>query len=116
MSEASPQPTVQATIMSTALETSHVLKSSGGCLVSLTVTNTKASAQWILIMDAATLPADGAVTLIYPPIPISAASLVMLEFPVPLPATKGIVVSNSSTGTFTKTIGSADCVFFAQVN
>lgn len=103
-------------VVSTALETSHVLKASPGQLVQLSVFNSKASAQFILVMNSTTVPADGAVTLLYPPIPIAAATLLVLDLPAPLVASVGISVSNSSTGTFTKTIGSADCAFYAQIN
>lgn len=103
-------------ITSAALEASKVIKASAGQLCSLAIFNSKASAQFILIMNSATVPADGAVTLLYPPIPIAAASLVVIDFPRPLVASTGIAVSNSSTGTFTKTIGSADCAFCAQIN
>ncbi len=103
-------------VVSTALEASHVLKASAGQLVQLSVFNSKASAQYILVMNSATLPGDGAVTLLYPPIPIGAASLLVLDLPAPLVASTGITVCNSSTGSFTKTIGSADCAFYAQVN
>ena len=103
-------------VVSTALEASHVLKASAGQLVQLSVFNSKATAQFILLINSATLPADGAVTLLYPPIPIGAASLLVLDLPAPLVASTGIVVCNSSTGTFTKTIGSADIAVYAQVN
>jgi hypothetical protein len=103
------------TVVSTALEASRVLKPSAGSLVSLHVYNAKTSAQFILIMNSATVPANGAVTLLYPPINVPASSNVSLNFTTPLAASAGISVSNSSTGTFTKTIGSADCIFTAQV-
>lgn len=102
-------------VVSTALEASHVLKAGAGQLVELSVFNS-GSAQFILLMNSTTVPANGAVTLLYPPIPIAAASLLVLDLPAPLVASTGIVACNSSTGTFTKTIGSADCVFYAQVN
>jgi len=98
-------------VMSTALEASKVLKNSAGRLQNLAVFNSKASAQFILIMDAAAVPVDGPVTLLYPPIPIGAGSIVVLDLPRPIVATVGVCVCNSSTGSFTKTIGSADCVF-----
>lgn len=101
--------------ISTALEASRVLKASAGYLSSVTIYNSKATAQFILIMNSATVPADGAVTLLYPPIPIAAQTTVMIAFPIPLTASTGIAICNSSTGTFTKTIGSADCVFLGQV-
>lgn len=103
-------------VISTVLEASHVLKASAGQLVQLSVFNSKASAQFILILNSATLTADGAVTLLYPPIPIAAATLLVLDFPAPVVASTGIVVCNSSTGSFTKTIGSADCIFYGQIN
>lgn len=103
-------------VVSTALEASHVLKASAGQLVQLTIFNSKTSSQYILVMNSTTLPGDGAVTLLFPPIPILASSLLVLDLPAPIVASTGIVVCNSSTGTFTKTIGSADCVFYAQVN
>lgn len=103
-------------VISTALEASHILKASAGQLVSLAVFNSKTSAQYILLLNSATLTADGAVTLLYPPIPIAANSLLVLDLPSPLVASAGIVVCNSSTGSFTKTIGSNDCCFYAQVN
>ena len=103
-------------VISTALEASHVLKASAGQLVQLAVFNSKATSQYILILNSATLTADGAVTLLYPPIPILGASLLVLDLPAPVVASNGITVCNSSTGSFTKTIGSADCAFYAQVN
>lgn len=103
-------------VVSTALEASHILKAAAGQLVQLTVFNSKTSSQYILVMNSATLPADGAVTLLFPPIPIGAASILVLDLPAPVVASTGITVCNSSTGSFTKTIGAADCVFYAQVN
>lgn len=108
-------PATSTTVVSTALEASHVGKSSAGSLVSLHVLNTNTSAQYILVMNSATVPANGAVTLLYPPIYVPGTSNVSLTFPSPLVASTGIAVCNSSTGTFTKTIGSADCIFTIQV-
>lgn len=101
-------------VRSTALEASHVIAAEGAQLNRLDVFNSKGSAQFILIMNATSLPADGAVSLLYPPIPVAAGELKTLTFPRGLKASTGIVVSNSSTGTFTKTIGSADCVYYAE--
>lgn len=103
-------------VVSTAFEASHVLKASAGQLVQLSIFNSKASAQFVLLINATSLPANGAVTLLYPPIPIAAATLLVLDLPAPLVASTGIVVCNSSTGSFTKTLGAADCAFYAQVN
>lgn len=103
-----------AAALDQAAAASKVIKGSAGSLKSLSVYNSGA-AQFILIMNAASLPANGAVTLLYPPIPIAAASILMLEFARPLVASTGIVVCNSSTAP-SKTIGAADCQFHAQYN
>lgn len=97
---------------SSALEASHVIKGSAGTLGQLSVTDT--TAEYILIIDSATLPANGAVTLLYPPIPVGANTVTMINFSIPLQATNGIVVCNSSTGTFTKTIGGSTCIFSSK--
>lgn len=98
---------------STALEASHVISNKASRLYRIDGYNSKASAQWILIMNATSLPSDGAVTLLYPPIYVAATSNFSLVLPQGLAASTGIVVCNSSTGTFSKTIGSADCAFYA---
>lgn len=108
--------TPQTEVRSAALEASKVLKAGAGRLHTLAVFNSKASAQFILLMNAAAVPADGAVALLYPPIPVAAGALVHLDLPKPLVASTGIAVCNSSTGSFTKTLGAADCVFYAQVS
>lgn len=103
-------------VTSTAFEASKVLKASAGQLVQLSVFNSKVSAQFILLINATSLPANGAVALLFPPIPIAAGTLLVLDLPAPLVASTGIVAANSSTGTFSLTVGSADCAFYAQVN
>ena len=103
-----------ASALDQSLAASKVIKGSAGSLKSLSVYNSGA-AQFILILNSATLTADGAVTLLYPPIPIAAASVLLLEFARPLVASAGIVICNSSTAP-AKAIGSADCQFAAQYN
>ena len=100
-------------INSTALEASHIITAGPGSLASLTITDT--TAEYILIMNSATLPANGAVTLLFPPIKVGANTTTMVVFPNPLRASAGITVCNSSTGTFTKTIGGSTCIFSAQL-
>ena len=100
-------------IFSSAKENSHVLKASAGTLVSLSVTSDVD--QYILIMNSTTVPADGAVTLLYPPIHVAANSTTMVYFGIPLVAGTGISVCNSNANSFTKTIGSANCIFTGQV-
>lgn len=107
--------TAATTVVSTALEASHVLKGSAGSLISITWFNSKASAQYLLVMNSATVPADGAVTLLLPPILMAANSTGQIDFKNGLVASTGISISNSSTGSFTKTIGGADCAFTGQV-
>lgn len=101
-------------VMSAALEAAKVLKGSAGQLVQLAVFNSGPD-QWILLSDAASISGDGAIVHLYPPIPIAANSVVVLDLPAPVKATTGITVSNSTTN-FNKTTGAADCFFYAQVN
>jgi hypothetical protein len=107
-------PASATTVKSSALEASHVLKASAGGLLTLDGFNSGPQ-QFILIIDSATVPANGAVTLLYPPIKVNTASNFSLHFCTPLSAANGIVWCNSSTGTFTKTIGSADVMVTSQV-
>lgn len=103
---------VDATTVPTAgLQASRVLKDSRGRLVSFDGYNS-GSAQFIQIHDAVTVPADGAVPLKSWPVP--AASYFSFVFPVPLTCSSGIVVCNSST-VATKTIGTANVTFSAQI-
>lgn len=93
------------------LENSRVVKTGPGYLFGFTVTNTLASAQYVQIFDATTLPADGAV-------PILAKSLTASDatgFLWYLPRTflVGLVICNSTTQG-TKTLGSANCLFDVQ--
>lgn len=100
-------------VVSTALEPSKVIKASAGSLVNLTAFSNAAG--YILVMNSTTVPADGAVTLLYPPVPIAANQTIALDFPAPLVASTGIAVCISSTGSFTKTVGGSTCAFYAQI-
>lgn len=106
--------TASTLVKSTALEASHVLKASTGSISALIVTDT--ASEYILIINSATVPADGAVVLLMPPIKVTANVTTMITFPVPWPASIGISVCNSSTGTLTKTLGGSTCIYGALVN
>lgn len=95
--------------VSIVYEASRVAKANAGLLFRAYGYNSKASAQYIQVHDAAALPADTAVPGIL--IKVAAES----HFSIDLGDAgeyfgKGIVICNSSTGP-TKTIGAADCWF-----
>lgn len=98
--------------LSSAKEASAVLSAVPANLVELIVSSD--SAQWILIMDSATVPSDGAVTLLVPPISVAANTTTMIVLPSVMRSTHGISVCNSNANSFTKTIGSSTCIFFAK--
>jgi len=100
-------------VHSTAYEASKVLKATPGTLLSLTGYNSKGSAQFIQVHDAAALPADAAVPAYT--FTVAASSNFALDLPLTgAPFAAGIVVCNSSTGP-AKTIGSNDVWFTAVV-
>jgi hypothetical protein len=99
---------------STAYEASRFVKATSGTLLGLSGYNSKASAQFILVVDygAATVPATATVPAVI--IAVAASSNFSYD-----PGTygrafsAGIWVVNSSTGP-TVTVGSADCWFDVQ--
>lgn len=109
-------PTNTAGIQSAAVESNHVLKSSAGGLIGITVT-IGATSGWLMMFDATTAPADGAVTPKYCRYIKSdgtgGASSIFWN-PSPLTFSTGIVSVFSSTGCFTKT-ASATAYFSGQV-
>lgn len=93
------------------LANSMVVKTGDGWLYGFTISNTKASAQFVQVFDAHDLPADTAVPLISKSVP--AGDAVGFSWWPPRRFESGLILCNSSTQA-TKTIGSADCLFDAQ--
>lgn len=105
-------PSPVAPVSSTAVEGTHVLKSSAGNLYSLSVTTTTTSG-YLMLFNATAAPADGAVTPAYC-LAVPSATSMGVSWTTPLTLSTGISVAFSSTGCFTKT-SSATAVFSAQV-
>jgi hypothetical protein len=96
---------------SRALEASAVVKTGDGILYGFTVTNTNASAQFVLLFDGRTVPGSGAVPILAKSVP--AGDAVGFSWLPGRTCFAGIVLCNSSTqGSLT--IGAADCLFDAQ--
>ena len=96
---------------SKALEKSAVVKTGDGILYGFTVTNTNVAAQYVLLFDATSRPADGAVPIFGQK--VSAGDAVSGLWLPGRTFFAGIVLCNSSTqGSLT--IGAADCLFDAQ--
>lgn len=103
-------------VFSTALEASHILKASAGNLYNLTV-NIGATSGWLMLFDATTVPADGAVTPSYATPLLSNGTLGFLSLEwdtAPVHFVNGIVAVFSTTGPFTKT-ASVAASFFGNV-
>lgn len=96
-----------------AYAASLVVSATPTLVFGLTGHNSKTSAQFIQLHDAASLPADTAVPKVIVSVP--ASSSFGIDFgPEGRYFGTGVVVCNSSTGP-TKTIGSADCWFDVQI-
>lgn len=96
-----------ATVVSSAtLTTSQVIAAVPGSLKSFNVSadsTLSGAAWWIMIFDAATDPAAGAVTPAKCYAMPSGATGIAAAFPTPAKFNTGIVISVSTTGCFTKT-------------
>lgn len=95
-----------------ALAASWIPFEGQGRLIGFTVTNTNASAQFVLMFNASSLPADNAVPILGASVP-GAGTLSLNWGPDGRWFTIGLVLCNSSTQG-TKTIGVADCLFDVQ--
>lgn len=96
--------------VSAALEASSVSKASAGVFYGLSGHNTLAAAQWILVYNAAAVPANGAITPIAA-IRVGANSNFSFDTgKFGIYCSSGICWSNSTDATiFNKTLGAADC-------
>lgn len=99
---------------SALLESNHVLKAAAGNLYGLSIT-TGATAGYLLVFDATTPPADGAVLpkLCYP-VAANQWTTTIGGTGIPMAFVSGITVVFSTTGCFSKT-ASATAFFSAQV-
>lgn len=97
---------------SPALAASLVVKPNQGKLYGFSVSNTKASAQFYQLFDAASVPADNAIPIISFSV-ASGQSAGVYFGSTGRAFEQGIVLCNSSTQG-SKTIGSADSLFDAQ--
>jgi hypothetical protein len=96
---------------SQVLENVRVVKSGAGTLFGVAGYN-NGPQQFLLLIDAREVPADGAVPVL--PIPIAAAAAFFVYYgSVGRAFNQGIIVCNSSTFA-TKTIGAANCWIDAQ--
>lgn len=92
---------------SPSLEGGKVVSTTNKVLIGFSVTTVTAAA-WIMVFDASSIPADGAVA---PKLCFSTTSAGSSSYAVNLPVTTGIVLVLSTTGCFTKTI--SNTAFFA---
>lgn len=97
---------------SQAAEASKLLKVGNGVVVGFDGYNAKGSAQFILLFDKASVPADGDIPIFA--LTAATAANFSKEFgPTGLRFQNGLAISNSST-VATRTVGSADCQFFVR--
>lgn len=91
-----------APVVSSSVETGHVIKASAGDLYGLQVTS-GAVAGYVMVFNSTTVPAAGAVTPVKCFVIGANSSLGVSFDPTPLALSTGIAVAFSTTGCFTKT-------------
>lgn len=103
-------------IASAALEGSHLFKATAGNVVSISVSNSVATPGFLLLINATSIPADGAV-LPLACAPVVASGTVNISYPyMPGRFQLGIVaVLSSGANCFTKTTGTLTGFFSGQV-
>lgn len=115
----SPQPSSSPSIgitavVSAAAEATHILKASPGNLYSVYVTNSSATAGFLMIFNATTAPADGAVTPL-DCIPVAGTSTSGLNWapgPPKIYSVGIVAVISSGANCFTKTTSGGVTGFF----
>lgn len=97
--------------VSAALEKARVVPLGSGYLYGFTITNTNAAARFVMLFDASSVPATGAVPILAKSVP--AGDAVGFQWWPPRAVQVGIVVCNSTTQA-TLTLGAADSLFDVQ--
>lgn len=97
---------------STAAEASRIAKASAGNLLGFSFVNGNAATRYVQVFNSATLPADAAVPVMSFPV-ATGATFAFDSGKFPNQFSAGITLCNSSTQ-LTKTIGSADSLFYIQ--
>lgn len=113
-------------ITSTAVESGHVMKNKPGTVSGFQVSNTNASARWVMLINATAVPSNGALIgctfaqtsgCVAKWYQIGASSTIGVSWSPgpPLQLGVGVVLVCSSTGPFTLTLA-ADCAFSGEIN
>lgn len=97
---------------SAALEASAIIKASETKFYSITFVNTNGGTRYLQLFNSATLPADAVVPILTFPV-ATGVTFTYTTGEYPNLFSNGLVVCNSST-LASKTIGSADSLFYVQ--
>jgi hypothetical protein len=121
-------PLVQPQTTASAVESSHVFKTSGGTVNGFQVNNTSGAAVWVMVFDASTAPTGGGAAVTGCTTTSASRPCVLKWYYVGATSTigvswasgpfiqsqTGIIIACSSTGPFTLTY-SVSCAFSAEV-